>query len=75
MNDKEKKLNLMRYWLFGSYAIIVAAITAFMYMIIPDDFYRLSEFWGFVGGLAVLFAAVFYIYKTILNRSGNTNKD
>lgn len=68
MNEKEKRLNLMRYWLFGSYSIIVAAISAFMYMILPDDFYKLSEYWGFILGLAVLFAAVFYIYRGVMNR-------
>ena len=74
MDEKQKKLNLMKYWLFGSYAIIAAAISAFLFVLFVGlggtavDILKLPAFWIFLVGLAVLFIIVFVIYKGIVTR-------
>ena len=74
MDEKQKKLNLMKYWLFGSYAIIAAAISAFLFVLFVGlggtavDILKLPAFWIFLVGLAVLFIIVFVIYKAIVTR-------
>jgi hypothetical protein len=72
MDEKQKKLNLMKFWLFGSYAIIAAAISAFLFMIYVGlgksavEILKLPIFWIFLVGVGVLFIIVFFIYKTVI---------
>jgi len=72
MDEKQKKLNLMKFWLFGSYAIIAAAISTFLFMIYVGlgrpavEILKLPVFWIFLVGLGALFIIVFFIYQTVL---------
>ena len=79
MDEIEKKLNLMKYWLFGTFAIVSAAITAFVYLMIdninnikPDaattQWYGLPLYWVFLGGFAVLLIIFFLIYKAVIEK-------
>ena len=79
MEEIEKKLNLMKYWLFGTYAIVSAAVTAFLYTIIleinglnpdfeVDQFYQLPVYWFTLVGFAVLLIIFFVIYKAIIDK-------
>ena len=67
--DNEKKLKLMRFWLFGTFVIVFAALTAFLY------FPTLGNIlWAVQAGLpiwlltAVLCVAVYFGYKWYLGR-------
>ena len=74
MDEMQKKLNLMRYWLFGSYAIIAAAVSAFLFVLFagfgksPSEMLKLPVFWIFLVGLGVLFIIVYLIYKAVITR-------
>ncbi|MGD8456103.1 MAG: hypothetical protein PVF83_06945 [Anaerolineales bacterium] len=74
MDEKQKKLNLMKYWLFGSYAIIAAAISTFLFILFVGlggsaaDILKLPVFWIFLVGLALLFVIVYLIYKAIVDK-------
>ena len=76
MDEKQKKLNLMKYWLFGSFSIIAAAVSAFLYLIYAGleksatEMLKLPAFWMFLGGMAILFIIIFFIYQAILDRKG-----
>jgi len=70
MNDKEKMLDLMRFWLFGTFLIVVVAATVYtgavlgLGMLIFREFY----YWLAVVITAVLCVVWFYAYKWYLNR-------
>ena len=79
MDEIEKKLNLMKYWLFGTFAIVAAAVTAFLYMIIleinglnpdfeVDQFYQLPVYWISLVGFAVILIIFFLIYKALIEK-------
>lgn len=79
MDEIEKKLNLMKYWLFGTFAIVSAAVTAFVYLMIENinnirpekatvQWYGLPLYWIFLGGFAVLLILFYLIYKAIIDR-------
>ena len=79
MEEIEKKLNLMKYWLFGTFAIVSAAITAFVYLMIdninnirPEEatvqWYGLPIYWIFLAGFAVLLIIFFLIYKALIEK-------
>jgi hypothetical protein len=70
MDEKEKQLNLMRYWMFGTYVIIFAATAVYFGGAVGFGLLVLKDmnFW-----LAFLLAAVFtvlwyHVYKWIINR-------
>jgi hypothetical protein len=72
MNDKEKMLGLMRFWLFGTFIIIFAATTVFIggaaqvgMLIIQTP-----NFWISMVVTGALCAAWYFVYKWYLNRQG-----
>jgi hypothetical protein len=69
MNDENTKLlNLMRFWLFGTFVIVFAAITAYI-GIFTEDWGLALERGTFIWGLtAILCVAAYYGYKYYLSR-------
>ncbi|MBN1427685.1 MAG: hypothetical protein JXB07_04815 [Anaerolineae bacterium] len=62
--EKTKRINLMRYWLFGTFVIVFAAITTYIGLFTDRDPFlaiRLGlPIWGLVGITCVV---IFYGYK------------
>lgn len=68
MDPKERRLRLMRFWLFGSVVIVFAAVTAYLYMFTMDIMGSLRvglPIWGTVAVAAVL---IFIGYQAWLKR-------
>lgn len=72
MNDKEKMLNLMRFWLFGTFIIIFAATTIFLGGALQTGLLILQQpnFWFSMIITAALCAAWYFVYKWYLDRQG-----
>ena len=66
--EKEKKINLMRYWLFGAFAIVFAAFSVYFGLFLGSNLLRLPAYWISVLITAVLCVAAFYFYKWYLGR-------
>ena len=64
-----KLLGLMRYWLFGTFLIVVAALTAFFSIFLNRDVWLAiragSPIWGLVGLLCLVF---YFTYRFYLGR-------
>jgi len=69
MEEKNKKLKLMRFWLFGIFVIVFAALTAFLYMPAKGNLVAaITGAWLIWLILAVLCVLAYFIYKWILDR-------
>ena len=69
MEEKNKKLKLMRFWLFGFFVIVFAAITAFLYMPAKGNVLMVIKgAWLIWLILAVACVAIYYFYKWILRK-------
>ena len=70
--DKEKKLKLMRFWLFGVFVIIFAAVTVYIGGAVGLGLLIMREFnyWLAMIGTAILCVLAYYLYKWYLNRKG-----
>ena len=78
--EKEKKLRLMRFWLFGAFAIIFAAVTVYFGAIAqvfglvinkspsPLAVFTNVGYWVFIVVLALLCVGAWYLYKWYLER-------
>jgi TRAP-type mannitol/chloroaromatic compound transport system permease small subunit len=66
--DNNKLLKLMRFWLFGTFVIVFAAITAYIVMFTGGDWSRAIgvglPIWGITAVLCVLF---YFIYQWYLS--------
>jgi len=66
---KEKLLNLMRFWLFGTFVIVFAAVTAYIGIFTNRDWWLAMKagfpIWGLTAVLTVVW---YYFYKWYLNR-------
>ncbi len=71
MKDQEKKLKLMRYWLFGAFLIIFVAALVYIGGVLRTGLLILGQlnFWLALIIAAILFIAFYYIYKWYLNKS------
>jgi hypothetical protein len=68
MDPKEKRLRLMRFWLFGSVVIVFAAVTAYLYLFTLNIVTALTlglPIWGVVAVAAVL---IYFGYRAWLRR-------
>lgn len=70
MNEEKKKvLNLMRFWLFGTFAIVFAAITIYIGMFTNQDWMMALRagfpIWGIVAALCIV---TYYGYKFWISR-------
>lgn len=70
MNDKEKMLGLMKFWLFGTFIIIFAATSIFIGGALKTGLLILQQpnFWISIVVTAVLCVAWYYVYKWYLGR-------
>jgi uncharacterized BrkB/YihY/UPF0761 family membrane protein len=75
--EKEKKLKLMRFWLFGAFAIFFAAVTVYFGIIAQAVGVIINEntsiftniyYWIFIVILALLCVGAWYIYKWYIGR-------
>ena len=68
-DDKKKLLNLMRFWLFGTFIIVFAATVIYIGMFTANDFLRAlvasAPIWGITAVLCVIW---YFAYKWYLNR-------
>jgi len=66
--DKEKMLRLMRFWLFGTFVIIFAAVTVYIGGALGFGLLILSQpnYWLAMFIIAALSAAIYYFYKWYL---------
>lgn len=67
--ENTKLLNLMRFWLFGTFIIVWAAITMYIGMFTNQDWLMALRaglpIWGTVAALCIVF---YYGYKMYLGR-------
>jgi uncharacterized RDD family membrane protein YckC len=67
--DKKPLLNLMRFWLFGTFIIVFVAITLYIGLFNPGSFVSSLmsglPIWGIT---AVLCIAMYYGYKWYINK-------
>ena len=77
VQEKEKKLRLMRFWLFGAFAIFFAAVTVYFGVIAQAVGLIISEntsiftniyYWIFLVILALLCVGAWYLYKWYIER-------
>lgn len=70
MKDKEKMLDLMRFWLFGTFLIVVVAATVYTGGVLGLGMMIFQElnYWLAVVIAAILCVVWFYAYKWYLNR-------
>ncbi len=70
MEENNKKLNLMRFWLFGTFIIIWAAVLVYIGGVWGTGLSILSQvnFWIAVVVTAVLCVLWYYLYKWLLER-------
>lgn len=68
-DEKSKMLALMRFWLFGTFLIVWAALTIFIGIFTVGDWlYAITAgfpIWGLVGALCIVW---YFIYKYWLER-------
>jgi len=67
--DKTKLLNLMRFWLFGTFIIVWAAITLYIGLFTDQDWILALRaglpIWGTIGVICIVF---YFGYKMWLGR-------
>ena len=70
MDEKEKMLGLMRFWLFGTFLIIFVASTVYIGGAVGTGLMIFSQpnYWFSLIITAVLCIAWYYVYKWYLNR-------
>ena len=75
--EKEKKLKLMRYWLFGAFAIFFAAVTVYFGMIAQAVGVIINEntsvftsiyYWIFIVFLSLICVGAYYFYQWLIER-------
>jgi Mn2+/Fe2+ NRAMP family transporter len=69
-DEKTKRLNLMKFWLFGTFIIIFAAATAYVGIALGTGLQILGQlnYWIAIIITAVLCVAFYYGYKWWLDR-------
>ena len=70
MEEMDKKLRLMRFWLLGAYIIILSAVTVYLIagLGLGAPILREINYWLAWVIVAVLFVVTYYGYKWYLNR-------
>ena len=67
--DKEKLLNLMRFWLFGTFIIVFTGITIYIGLFTGNDWLAAVKagfpIWGITAVLCVVW---YFVYSFILQR-------
>ncbi len=70
MNDVDKMLKLMKFWLFGTFVIIFVAATVFVGASLKTGLLIMTQWRYWVAMLlaALICVAWYYIYKWYLNK-------
>jgi uncharacterized membrane protein YvlD (DUF360 family) len=66
--NEDKKLKLMKFWLFGTFVILVAAITVYMGMFAGMAVFSQWQYWLVVVIAAVLSIGSFFLYQGLINK-------
>ena len=68
--EKDKMLNLMRFWLFGTFLIVVVATTLYVGVVLGlgTALFAHPSYWITVLVVAVLCTIWYYIYKWYLDK-------
>ncbi len=75
--EQEKKLKLMKFWLVGTFAILFAAFTFYFGVVAKvlgvvantgGSVFGNMYYWLFIAIIAVLTVAVWFGYKSYLNK-------
>lgn len=66
----DEKLKLMRFWLFGTFVIVFAAVSVYVGGVLKTGLliFTQTRFWIAMLIVAVLCIAWYYIYKALLSR-------
>lgn len=74
--EKTKLLNLMKFWLFGTFVIVWAAITAYIGMFTNRDWWAAIQagfpIWGITGALTIIW---YVFYRWYLGRKDEPGMD
>lgn len=74
--DKSKLLNLMKFWLFGTFVIVWAAVTAYIGMFTNRDWWAAIQagfpIWGITGVLTIIW---YFFYRWLLSRRESSGMD
>jgi len=66
--NEDKKLKLMKFWLFGTFIILVAAFTVYMGMFAGLAIFAEWRYWLVVVIAAVLSIGSFFLYQGLINK-------
>ena len=66
--NEDKKLKLMKFWLFGTFVIVIAAVTVYLGMFAGLSLFSEWRYWLVVVIAAVLSIGSFFLYQGILNK-------
>ena len=67
--DNDKKLNLMRFWLFGTFVIIFAGATVFVGQFTGMAILGDWRYWASMIITAALCVGAYFIYQAYLNKN------
>jgi len=72
MEEKEKKLALMRFWMFGTVVIVFVAVSVYVGGALGIGLKILAtpSFWAPMGIISIISVLFYYLYKLFLNRGG-----
>ncbi|HLB45832.1 MAG TPA: hypothetical protein VJL59_02290 [Anaerolineales bacterium] len=68
MEDKTKMLKLMRFWLFGTFIIVFAAVTVYAGQLVGLEIMKEANYWYIIVATAALCVAAYFGYQWWLNR-------
>ena len=68
MDEKTKMVKLMRFWLFGTFIIVYAAVTVYAGTIVGMEILREPYYWFIIGITAVLCVGLYFGYHWWLMR-------
>jgi len=68
--EKDKKLNLMRFWIFGTFIIVVAGATIYVGSVVGTGtaLFREWRYWIAIVASVLICALCYYGYKAYQNR-------
>lgn len=66
--DKQKMLKLMRFWLFGTFIIVFAAVTLYAGLWTGTAIFSQMNYWLIIVLTAILCVVAYYIYKGYLDK-------